>query len=241
MSNEPLALPSAKMGVLVAQKKHRVYARWFFVALGIFVILVGAANIFSRAFEYIGGADATRTAFQPLGMLGSNQSQGGFESPLANVSLVASTTPITPTRIKIPSIGVDANIENVGKKEDGSMETPKSFQNVGWYTLGPKPGAAGNAVMAGHVNNALTTAGVFQHLSDVRVGDYITVSDTSGKTLIYVATQTAQYNLETAPTADIFTQTGSSQLVLITCDGVWDAEAHSYSKRLVVYAKLTNK
>jgi len=208
------------------------------VAVGSLVILIGAANLFARAFEYIGGPDAARTAFQPLGTLGSAQ---GFASAFPNVSLVATTTPITPTHVKIPSIGVDAEIENVGKKEDGSMETPKSFKNIGWYALGSKPGAAGNAVMAGHVNNALTTSGVFEHLSDVKVGDYVTVADSVGKTLIYIVTQTAQYNLDTAPVSDIFSQTGPSQLILITCDGAWDAVAKSYNKRLVVYAKLTNK
>ncbi len=214
---------------------HSDKVRWFLVAVGGLVILVGAVNLFSRAFEYVGGADATRTAFQPLGMLDSTQA---FPN---NVSLVATTTPIIPAHVKIPSIGVDANIEEVGEKDDGSMETPKSFQNIGWYTLGPKPGSGGNAVMAGHVNNALTTSGVFEHLSDVKVGDYITVADSTGKTLIYIVTQTAQYNLDSAPTSAIFSQTGPSQLVLITCDGAWDAAAHSYNKRLVVYAKLTNK
>lgn len=200
---------------------------WFLIVVGALVILIGAANVLSRAFEYVGD-DALQTAFQPLGTLGS-------------VSLVATTTPLTPARVKIPSIGVDASIEEVGKKEDGSMETPKSFQNVGWYALGPKPGSAGNAVMAGHVNNALTTSGVFEHLSDVVVGDYITVADAQGKTLVYAVTQTAQYDVDSAPTSDIFSQSGPSQLVLITCDGAWDAAARSYNKRLVVYAKLTNK
>lgn len=234
MSKEQLALPAARFGVLVSEKR-RVYIRWFLVAVGSLVILIGATNLFARAFEYVGGADATRTAFQPLGMLGSTQA---FPN---NVSLVATTTPITPSHIKIPSIGVDADIEYVGKKDDGSMETPKSFRNVGWYTLGSKPGSAGNAVMAGHVNNALTTSGVFEHLSDVKVGDYVTVADSAGKTLIYIVSQTAQYNIDSAPVSDIFSQTGPSQLILITCDGAWDEAAKSYNKRLVVYAKLTNK
>lgn len=214
---------------------HSGKIRLVLVAVGSLVILIGAANLFSRAFEYVGGADATRIAFQPLGMLGSSST---FPN---NVSLVATTTPIIPAHVKIPSIGVDATIEEVGKKDDGSMETPTSFKNVGWYTLGPKPGSSGNAVMAGHVNNAHTTSGVFERLSDVKVGDYVTVSNVSGKTLMYIVTQTAQYSLDSAPTSDIFSQTGPSRLVLITCDGTWDAAAHSYNKRLVVYATLTNK
>jgi LPXTG-site transpeptidase (sortase) family protein len=104
--------------------------------------------------------------------------------------------------------------------------------------LGSKPGQAGNAVIAGHVNNALTMAGVFQHLGDVHVGDTIAVSDASGKTLNYVVTETDQYTTDNAPMAAIFSISGPSQIVLITCDGAWDAAAKSYNKRLVVYAKL---
>lgn len=237
---------------------HSDKIRWFLVGVGALVILIGAVNLFSTAFNYVGGPNAAQTAFAPLGSLGSqepakNPSIGSGEprrgssaasanlSALFNISLVATTTPITPVRLKIPAIGVSANVQQVGQKADGSMATPSNFQDVGWYTLGPKPGAAGNAVIAGHVNNALTMGGVFEHLSDVKVGDYVTVTDASGKTLIYVVTQTAQYTTDSAPASDIFSQNGPSQLVLITCDGAWDAAAHSYNKRLVVYAQLTNK
>lgn len=224
----------------------RERTRWFLVAVGMVVILIGVTNIFTRLFEYVGGSNATQTAFAPLGTLTLGESSTpptneGFSSPFLNVTFVATTTPITPARLTIASIGVHANVEQVGKKSDGSMATPSSFQDVAWYKPGSKPGDAGSAVIAGHVNNALTTSGVFEHLLDVKVGDYITVSDTSGKTLVYVVTKTAQYNLDSAPLNDIFTQSGPSQLVLITCDGAWDAAAHSYNKRLVVYAQLTNK
>lgn len=118
------------------------------------------------------------------------------------------------------------------------MATPKNFQDAGWYDMGARPGEAGNAVIAGHVNNALTMAGVFQHLGDIRVGDTIAVSDAHGTTLNYVVTETDQYSTTNAPTAAIFSTNGPSQIVLITCDGVWDPAAHSYDKRLVVYARL---
>ncbi len=230
------------MGVLVTSQKWHSRVRWLLVAVGIVVVSIGIVSVFSRAFNYMGGAAAAQTAFAPLGTLGmQTQAKPGSNPALFNVSFVATTTPLTPARLKIPSIGVDANVQQVGQKADGSMATPTSFQDVGWYTLGPKPGAGGNAVIAGHVNNALTMAGVFEHLSDVKVGDYITVTDTSGKTLIYAVTKTAQYTLDTAPTSEIFSPNGPSQLVLITCDGAWDAAAHSYNKRLVVYAGLTNK
>ena len=120
------------------------------------------------------------------------------------------------------------------------MATPHDFSSVGWYSLGVHPGGAGNAVMAGHVNNALTKAGVFEHLSDMHVGDTVRIADAQGKTLTYVVTETASYATTDAPVADIFATGGPSQLVLITCDGDWDGAAHSFTKRFVVYARLVS-
>lgn len=218
------------MAVLREDGVVRSYARMALITIGTVMIFFGLINILTRLSSYV-GADTVQTAFAPLGTLNMAALPTG----------VATTTPITPVRLSIPSIGVNAYIERVGKKDDGSMATPASFENAGWYSLGARPGQPGNTVIAGHVNNALTKAGVFEHLSSVKVGDYITVADASGKTLIYVVSETRQYDTNEAPAASIFAQTGPSQLVLITCDGAWDAQARSYDKRLVVYARLTSK
>ncbi len=199
-----------------------------FAVVGIFAVLYGAFDVTTRIAGLVRmGADPVEAA----------QSTGTNAYSL--IPLVATTTPITPAHIKIPAIGVDATVESVAEKTDGSMATPKVFSNVGWYSLGSRPGEAGNAVIAGHVNNALTKAGVFEHLSDLTMGDYISVSDASGKTLLYVVREVDTYPADQAPASSIFATGGtSSQLVLITCDGTWDASAHSYTNRLVVYARL---
>ena len=118
------------------------------------------------------------------------------------------------------------------------MGTPKSINNVGWYSLGPKPGEAGNTVMDGHVNNALSLPGVFAHLSQLALGSYITVTDKNGHALVYKVIQINTYPTKDAPLRQIFAETGPSQLVLITCDGDWVDQDHSFDKRLVVVARL---
>ncbi|MCX6820096.1 MAG: class F sortase [Candidatus Adlerbacteria bacterium] len=224
MSEKHLLLSASTSVVPVSP---HTYTRLLFSLVGVAVVLVGAANILSRVAGTTLEGSAVQTAFAPAASL------------LLLPAGVATTTPLTPARIKIPSIGVDAVVEHVGRKTDGSMATPAAFGNVGWYELGAQPGMPGNAVFAGHVNNALTKSGVFEHLSDVKVGDYVTVADAAGKTLVYVVTETDQYPAEQAPATSIFSPNGPTQLVLITCDGAWDAAAHSYDKRFVVYARLT--
>lgn len=242
MSEKQLLLPSAKIGVPVRSRTTH-FGEQVLLVVGIFVVIYGLVNILLRLSHYV-DATAIQTAFTPLGAVPLPQPSvphAGARSAPAFAATVATTTPLTPARIAIPSIGVNTTVEQVGQKADGSMAAPNSFATVGWYKLGAKPGQPGNAVMAGHVNNALTKSGVFEHLSEVTLGDTITVTDASGRTLTYTVYETHQYHTDTAPATEIFTANGPSQLVLITCDGAWDPIARSYDKRFVVYARLTSR
>jgi LPXTG-site transpeptidase (sortase) family protein len=202
--------------------------------IGVVVVLVGAADVASRIAHDFFGDSAALTIFAPV----AAANDPSVLSALLGGNSAASTTPLVPATLKIPSIGVNANVEKVANKSDGSMGTPNQFGDVAWYEPGQKPGEAGNTVIDGHVNNALTTAGVFEHLSQVNIGDKVVVADAQGKSLQYVVTEMNEYSTNDAPTQEIFSKTGPSQLVLITCDGVWSSKEHSFDKRLVVVARL---
>lgn len=116
------------------------------------------------------------------------------------------------------------------------MATPSNFDNVAWYSPGAKPGGEGSAVFAGHVNNALLRSGVFEHLAQIKKGDYVTVEDASGKALVYRVSSITEYAPD-ASTVDLFTTAGPSRIAIITCDGDWVPSARSYDKRLVVVAE----
>lgn len=229
MSEKPLLLPSAKTPIVLAQpQKLHPASRAVFVVLGTLVVLYGAADLLGRV-AIRGSGTADQTIFVPH----SVAVPGTGEAPVADVAV-----PIVPARLFIASIGVNASVESVGKDAKGAMKTPSSFTTVAWYSLGSSPGEAGNAVIDGHVNNALTKAGVFEHLSDIAMGATIQVADAAGHTLSYRVRDIEDYSTEDAPTDVIFSRTGPSQLVLITCAGDWDAKAHSFNKRLVVFASL---
>ena len=198
-------------------------------AAGTFVVLYGAADLASRA-AHVAGPIPTGEIFSPT-LVGDPQT----------LDYIATTTPVSPSRLVIPSIGVDATVETVGINAAGAMGTPKKFMDAGWYAPGPKPGEAGSAVIDGHVNNALTTAGVFAHLSSLQTGDLILVSDASNRTLAYRVQETALYGPTSAPLDRIFATSGPSTLVLITCEGDWVPSEKSFDKRLVVYAGLVGQ
>ena len=227
MSEKRLLLPSAKSAVLVRERtRAHHYVRNTVVVIGVLCVLVGSADVASRFTKNL-GPDAAFLAFAPPAAL---------SNPTAFKPATTSTTTITPARLQIPSLGVDAAIESVGTKTDGTMGTPKDFDDVAWYSPGAKPGQAGSSVFAGHVNNGLLKAGVFEQLSQIKQGDYITVLDTTGRALVYRVSSVTEYPANASSDA-IFATNGPSQIALITCDGDWVPSKKTFDKRLVVIAK----
>jgi LPXTG-site transpeptidase (sortase) family protein len=243
MSEKPLLLEPTKAIVVARAQRTRTsfVVRLLCAAFGALAVMVGFADISTRIAHRVFGDNASMVAFAPVALLNNQPAASAPESTSTPKSPLPAGTGMVPVRIKIPSIGVDANVEQVGLKADGSMDTPKDFGDTAWYKDGPLPGTAGNAVIDGHVNNALTKAGVFENLSKVNAGDYVSVYDAQGHALLYSITRVGDYPYDNAHLAEVFSSQGPSQLVIITCDGDWVSSAHSYNQRLVVYAVLITK
>jgi sortase A len=195
------------------------------IVIGLLCVGVGGADLMSRAVERIGD-DALFVAFAPAAAL---EERGGAATSTATGVMI-------PARLRVPSLGVNASVESVGTRADGTMGTPRDFDDVSWWSLGAKPGGQGSAVFAGHVNNALMKTGVFQHLSQIKKGDYVTVEDVAGRSLVYRVSSISEYPAN-ASTEELFATDGVEQVVLITCDGEWVPAARTFDKRLVVIAK----
>jgi sortase A len=146
-----------------------------------------------------------------------------------------------PVRLIIPAIDVDAAVQYVGVNQKGNMAVPSNYSDVGWFHLGPAPGESGSAVVAGHVNNGLGLAGVFEKLNTLTVGDDVYVTRTDGSRLHFVVTGTRSYPYNDAPTEILFNSAGSVRLNLITCDGEWVEHDKTYDERFVVFTRLAEE
>jgi len=161
-------------------------------------------------------------------------------------SAIATTTPATlaansteyPSRLQIPKLQVDANVQKAGIAKSGNIAVPSNFTDVAWYKYGSLPGQAGSAVMDGHVDNALSLPGVFKHLGTLAKGDNIYVQTVGGTQLHFVVSDVEIYPVADVPMTDITRTVGPPRLVLITCDGAWVQSQKMYDQRLVVYASL---
>jgi LPXTG-site transpeptidase (sortase) family protein len=157
-------------------------------------------------------------------------------APALEDSFHAAAGPITPSRLRIPSIAVDAPVTGVGLLRDGSMAVPDNLWVSAWLSSGPRPGQAGSTVIAGH--RGISTPGLFGHLENVRQGDRIRVSDASGGELVYQVTRVASLDLSTSTQLQVFGPTVQQQLVLITCFGQYLKSDRTYDHRLVVFSRL---
>ncbi|HUY72972.1 MAG TPA: sortase [Candidatus Dormibacteraeota bacterium] len=144
--------------------------------------------------------------------------------------------PIVPARLRVPSIGVDARVDGVGLRTDGSMDVPGNLWTSSWLSEGPRPGQPGNAVIAGH--RGIGTPGLFGHLESLRADDRIYISDATGGELVFEVTRIASLSLTRATQVEVFGPTPLRQLVLVTCYGKYLASTGSYDHRLVVFSSL---
>jgi sortase A len=145
-----------------------------------------------------------------------------------------------PARLQIPSLDIDAKVQDVGINSKGNMGVPNNFTDVGWYKYGVVPGGPGSAVMAGHVDNGLSLPGVFKNLKDLKAGDDVYVERNDGTKLHFVVTGTRSYPYDDVPTEILFNPSGSVRLNLITCTGSWVKTDKTYDQRLVVFTRLAD-
>ena len=160
-----------------------------------------------------------------------------IDLPAAALTTAISTSS-EPTRLQIPALHIDANVQYLGINAAGNMQAPDNFVDVGWYKYGIVPGYPGSAVIDGHVDNGLALAGVFKHLDEINVGDDVYIVTRGGSKLHFVVTRTALYSYANAPTALIFAYSDVPHLNLITCAGTWIAGKDTYDQRLVVFTQL---
>jgi len=141
-----------------------------------------------------------------------------------------------PMRLKIPNINVDSAVEYVGVTADGAMDVPKIPADAAWFNLGPRPGEKGSAVIAGHFDWKNGAPAVFANLDKLRPGDKLYIEDDKGVIIIFVVRESRSYDPQADASGVFGSNDGKAHLNLITCEGIWNKAAKSYSRRLVVFA-----
>ncbi|MFC8225059.1 class F sortase [Streptomyces sp. NPDC057287] len=143
-----------------------------------------------------------------------------------------------PTRLEVPSLGIDTTLMRLGLNDDGTVEVPPADKGMtaGWYAGGAVPGEPGAAVLIGH-NDTRFGKAVFHDLHGVAKGADIAVSDGSGEEAHFTVTGTESVSKKAFPTEKVYGATDERVLRLVTCDGAFDEDGHPVDN-LIVYATL---
>ncbi|RSN50611.1 class F sortase [Streptomyces sp. WAC 04229] len=147
-----------------------------------------------------------------------------------------------PQRLDVPGLDVSAPVLPSGLDAQGAIEPPPFDRagSVGWYAAGVTPGAAGTALMVGHVDTE-TRPAVFYELSTLEPGETVRVARDDGGTAeftvddVQVLTRTG-FDAQQAYGPRT---TGRAELRLITCGGTFDRTTDSYTANVIVSAYLT--
>jgi len=146
-----------------------------------------------------------------------------------------------PWTVEIPSIGVSVRLITLGgptaTTSRGVLSLPvpslaEAAAVAGWYQFTAVPGAAGNAVIVGHVDT-YTGPAVFYNLYQLRRGDKVYVS-ADGTRQRYDVTSVRELPKSSFPVNQIFGGTGKHLLWLITCGGDFDYQTGHYLDNIVV-------
>lgn len=163
-------------------------------------------------------------------------------SPSPTATQAAAATPdlptgIVPTRVRIPSIGVDAPCVELQLKAD-EVEVPEDFDDTGWWVQTRRPGEIGPAVIGGHVDSRSGPA-VFYRIGELRPGDEIVVEDEAGETRTFaVDREPLQVDKYERP-QEVFGFTDPvPQLRLITCGGDFNPAIGHYTDNIVVFSSV---
>lgn len=159
---------------------------------------------------------------------------GGGAPPLPSPE-----APAPPRQLRIPAIGVDSPVVELGITDSGEWELPTI--EVGWYRHTAAPRTSGNAVLMAHLNDSWGLPRVFARLRDVRLGDSVEVesaapSAPAGAPARLVRYIVSEKRLVPSTAVEVMDPTADARLTLFTCGGAWDFLRGEYSHRQLLVA-----
>jgi LPXTG-site transpeptidase (sortase) family protein len=229
---------SEKADVVDKKSKHWIYL--VLVAL-VLVAAIGGGIYYLRKDKKSSSAGSASQMVQKLE--NSTKAKVGNETQpsKADLEYASSVNSINeyPTRLKIASIGVDAEVVALGIDTEGRVEVTgqSDLARVSWFQPGGAPGYGNKApaLFSGHFSGAdPSQTAVFDELDKIKEGDEILVSTSGGPVLSYKVTLSKNYEVKDVPMNEILSPDGRDRIEIITCGGAWNSAG--YTNRTVVTA-----
>jgi LPXTG-site transpeptidase (sortase) family protein len=168
----------------------------------------------SRADEYRATATALASTSRSAGVAPTGPETEEYSEIFQRLRMPAAN------HIAIPSLGIDAPVEDVGTElKNGTLVWQVIENIVGHHRASANPGEPGNIVLTGHVESR-SSGNVFLNLPGIQVGDEVTVSSPAGEFTYVVTAVEILHESEVGVLGHGFDE----KLTLITCvpDGIYD-------------------
>lgn len=187
----------------------------------------------------------SRSATQPGGS-GTPAPSGQPATPTKPSAKPATKGPLlprsAPVRMDIPQLQVSSDLLHLGLNPDQTMQVPPLARNspAGWYKHSPTPGQLGPSILLGHLDSAEHGPGIFFKLGALRSGDTVNVTRSDDTVAVFRVDRVVSYPKDKFPTLEVYGNTDSAQLRLITCGGKFDPSSGAYESNVVAFATLVS-
>ena len=231
----PDRVPERRADRVPGQEQGRVRGRLVaasVLAAGLVAVGIGAGGLVTSSFSTTPAITVARPA--PIAApTEQTVAPAVSAAPAGQAQSVA-----RPVWVSIPAIGIKkTTLIHLGLTKAGTLQVPATTTVAGWFTGGPRPGAVGSAVIAGHVDSK-TGPGIFFWLRALRPGDKVYVGRADGTMAVFTVTRVHKYAKDKFPTDAVYGAVPDPELRLITCGGIFDRSLGSYLSNVVVFARL---
>lgn len=184
---------------------------------------------------------SSRSATQPgaSGTPARPAKPGATTKPAAKGPLLPRSAPV---RLDIPELEVSSDLLQLGLNPDQTVQVPPLTKDsrAGWYKYSPTPGQLGPSVLLGHVDSVEQGPGIFFKLGALRPGATVTVTRSDDTVAVFRVDRVVSYPKDEFPTLEVYGNTESAQLRLITCGGRFDSRSGHYESNIVAFATLVS-
>jgi len=162
------------------------------------------------------------------------------ERPITTQQFLNHTVPINkPRYLRMPSIGTQAIIYDVGLDRYGAVGIPDNIYATGWYNGSAQAtDVAGAMLMVGHYSGRTRAKGIFGKIEQLKKGHILEVESGGGSVRKFKVVQLKSYPINKVDMVAALTSadTGKLGLNLMTCGGTYDQEIQTYDHRTLVRA-----
>lgn len=219
-------------------------SRWSTVVLlllvGIFVVRLSGEGALVLPPQPAGAGPAAPTAPDSGRDNGKDARAVPMPWPVGAAAKAAPALPgSTATRIRIPSVRVDAPLTRVSRDAEGWIDAPPPDRPdlAGHFRGSVTPGEQGTSVIVGHVDTGEGPA-VFYELGRIAKGSQVEVARADGTTAVFTVYGVEGFAKRNFPARNVYRATGAPELRLITCGGTF-TEKTGYQGNVVAFARLT--